>query len=206
MTKLIPTIHEEKAREKALGALRTGGVVVLPTDTLYGFSCRVEDEAAVERIAAIKQSPGDRRFILLASSVGVVDDYAASFGCAARSVMERVWPAPVTVVLPSGKRLPPWCGPTTAFRVPALPPLLDLLASLGEPVVSTSVNRSGNPPMMRASDIFREFSSEVDLVVAGDEKGLERASTVVDLTGKEPMVLRRGDYDWAAAVGNPSNE
>jgi tRNA A37 threonylcarbamoyladenosine synthetase subunit TsaC/SUA5/YrdC len=108
------------------------------------------------------------------------------------------------VILPAGPACPAWVGPTVAIRVPALAPLRDLIESLGEPVVSTSVNRTGGSAMDDPHDIRREMGNEVDLVVSGLAPD-HAASTLVDLTGKAPRLVRRGSYAWAAVRdGNPS--
>jgi L-threonylcarbamoyladenylate synthase len=108
------------------------------------------------------------------------------------------------VILPSGAALPAWVGPTVAVRVPALEPLRRLIQAVGEPIVSTSVNRSGEEPFEDVHDIRREFSNEVDLIVTGEVPGAV-SSTLVDLSGRSPRVIREGSYAWAAAgAGKPA--
>jgi L-threonylcarbamoyladenylate synthase len=197
-------LDDARVADLAREVLSKGGVVVVPTDTLYGLSCIISSEDGVRRISAIKRAPNDRRYILLASSVDMVERYAASFGCSSRDALSAAWPAPLSVILPAGPACPAWVGPTVAIRVPALAPLRDLIESLGEPVVSTSVNRTGGSAMDDPHDIRREMGNEVDLVVSGLAPD-HAASTLVDLTGKAPRVVRRGSYAWAAARdGNPS--
>lgn len=197
-------IDDPRTLELAREWLAKGGVVVLPTDTLYGFSARLSAEDAIRRISAIKRAPNDRRYILLASSIDMVDRFVQSYGCATREMLAAHWPAPLSVIVPSGPALPAWVGPTIAVRVPALDPLRELIEQVGEPVVSTSVNRAGEEPLSDAHDIRREFSSEVDLIVTGNVPG-GASSTLVDLCGKTPKVVREGAYAWAAAgAGKPS--
>jgi L-threonylcarbamoyladenylate synthase len=197
-------LDDARVADLAREVLSKGGVVVVPTDTLYGLSCIISSEDGVRRISAIKRAPNDRRYILLASSVDMVERYAASFGCSSRDALSAAWPAPLSVILPAGPACPAWVGPTVAIRVPALAPLRDLIESLGEPVVSTSVNRAGGSAMDDPHDIRREMGNEVDLVVSGLAPD-HAASTLVDLTGKAPRLVRRGSYAWAAARdGNPS--
>lgn len=184
--------------------LEKGGVVVLPTDTLYGFSAKLSAEDAIRRISAIKRTHNDRRYILLASSIDMVDRYVQSYGCATRDALAARWPSPLSVILPSGAAMPAWVGPTVAVRVPALDALRTLIEQVGEPIVSTSVNRAGEEPLEDAHGIRREFSSEVDLIVTGDVPG-GASSTLVDLCGKSPKVIREGAYAWAVAgAGKPS--
>jgi len=193
-------VDDPRGQALAAEALLHGAVLALPTDTLYGFSAALSQDAAVRRIASIKRAPEDRRFIMLASSVDMVADYVASFGCATRNELARRWPAPFTAILPSGPRFPAWVGPTVAVRVPAWDPLRALIARVGEPIVSTSANRTGAPPLDDAHAILREFGDEIDAVFerAGDGGP---ASTLVDFCGSAPRVIRAGSYAWEATGG-----
>ena len=197
-------IEDPRSLDLAREWLAKGGVVVLPTDTLYGFSAKLSAEDAIRRISALKHSAAERRYILLASSIEMVDRYVQSYGCVSRESMAERWPSPLSVIVPSGADLPAWVGPTVAVRVPALEPLRRLIEQVGEPIVSSSVNRAGAEPLDDAHDIRKEFSAEVDLIVTGNVPG-GASSTLVDLTGKTPRVIREGSYAWAAAgAGKPS--
>ena len=201
---ILHALEDRGTREIAREMLARGGVVVLPTDTLYGLSARLSAEDAVRRISAIKRAPNDRRYILLASSMEMVDRYVHSYGCVEREALAARWPAPLSVILPSGASAPAWVGPTLAVRIPALEPLRLLIEEVGEPIVSTSVNRAGEEPLDDPHAIRRELGSEVDLIVTGDVPGAV-SSTLVDLCGRSPKVVREGAYDWASAgAGNPS--
>jgi L-threonylcarbamoyladenylate synthase len=197
-------IEDARTLDLARETLARGGVVVLPTDTLYGFSAKLSAEDAIRRISAVKHANHDRRYIVLASSIDMVDGCVQSYGCATREMLATRWPAPLSVILPSGPTLPAWVGPTVAVRIPALEPLRELIAALGEPIVSTSVNRTGQEPFHDVHEIRREFSTEVDLIVTGEVPGAV-SSTLVDLCGKSPRVVREGAYAWAnAGAGKPS--
>jgi tRNA threonylcarbamoyl adenosine modification protein (Sua5/YciO/YrdC/YwlC family) len=198
-------LDDARTRDLAYQTLARGGVVVLPTDTLYGLSARISSEDAVRRIGAIKRAPNDRRYILLASSIGMVDRYVRSYGCVPREVLTARWPAPFSVIVPAGAACPAWVGPTVAVRVPALEPLRELITRLGEPIVSTSVNRTGQEALDDAHAIRREFGHEVDLIVTGANRE-PAASTLVDLSRDAPVIVRRGTYAWPATdgAGKPS--
>jgi tRNA threonylcarbamoyl adenosine modification protein (Sua5/YciO/YrdC/YwlC family) len=201
---IVGAIDDPRSADLAFDVLMRGGVAVLPTDTLYGLSARLSAEDAIRRISAIKRAPNDRRYILLASSIEMVDGIVRSYGCGSREVLAAAWPSPLSVIVPSGPACPAWVGPTVAIRVPALAPLRALIARIGEPIVSTSVNRSGSEPLDDAHTIHREMGDEVDLIVTGFMDG-RTASTIVDLTGNTPQVVRRGSYAWAeAGDGKPS--
>lgn len=205
MTVPIPIIDDEKNRSEIIGLLRRGGVVVLPTDTLYGLSTAISSRQGVRRIDELKGRRDRKGYILLAESIAMVARYVASFGCVGRPSLERVWPAPLTVVFPAGSACPDWVGARVAFRVPALDHLRDLISGVGEPILSTSVNRSGEPPLDTPARIQEAFGALVDAIVAGTEGAGAVASTVVDATAQRPVVLRKGAYDWeAAGWGNPA--
>jgi L-threonylcarbamoyladenylate synthase len=195
----IVSTGDEDARRNALHVLQQGGVVVLPTDTLPGFSAAASSQAALTRIRNMKGSPADKEFVLLAASVEMVESYVRDFGCTTKAVLEAAWPAPLTVVLPAGRRCAGWAAGTVAVRVPSFSWLSALIEELEEAIVSTSVNRSGGAPLTNIAQIEREFGGEVDLIVVSNTEHGARASTLVDLTGDVARVLRRGDYDWPAA-------
>lgn len=199
---IVGAIDDARSADMAYEVLARGGVAVLPTDTLYGLSARLSSEEGVRRISAIKRAPNDRRYILLASSTEMVDRIVRSYGCGERAMLARVWPAPLSVIVPAGPACPAWVGPTVAVRVPALAPLRALIERLGEPIVSTSVNRTGSGPLDDPHAIRREMGGEVDVILTGPDAE-HAASTLVDLTGKAPRVVRRGSYAWAG-TGNPS--
>jgi len=189
--------HADIAR--ALELLRSEGVVVLPTDTLYGFHAALSSEAGAHRIRALKGGDPARRLVVLAANIEMVSRFVASFGCSSREELEGRWPSKLTVVVPTGGDCPPWVGDTVAVRVPDLLFLREIIDALGEPIVSTSVNRAGEPPQNDPVKISQQF--DVDLVVAGEMSGAG-ASTIVDLCGDEPRVLRAGDYAWVAGTGD----
>jgi tRNA threonylcarbamoyl adenosine modification protein (Sua5/YciO/YrdC/YwlC family) len=206
MSEEFPNINDKNVRREIFDILVAGGVVALPTDTLHGFSAAVTYSDGLRRIAAMKGSAGRKQYILLASSIEMVDRYVSSYGCAGREQLARIWPGPLTAVLPAGPECPEWYGETVAFRVPALPPLLELLETLGQPVVSSSVNQTGEPPLSDPEEIQKQFGRSVDAIVAGPDTQCIVCSTVVDFTGEKPKMLRQGDYDWTDPdSGNPSN-
>jgi L-threonylcarbamoyladenylate synthase len=189
--------------------LARGEVIALPTETLYGFSCRALDPEAVGRIQRLKRIEARRGFVaLVASAAGVERHLAAAQEERSLAFLRSVWPAPLTAVLAVDTALP-WSERhgtehTAAFRVPASARLRELLANLGEPVLSTSANRSGEPPCRSAAEIVAEFGAEIDLVVR--DADLERAagervaSSLADCTAWPPRLLRAGKYDLESAI------
>ena len=189
-------------------ALRADAVVVLPTDTLYGFSGRARSAAAVARIAALKGIASGRGLVALVDSVAAIRrDAAPDTDPRVFELLERVGPARLTVVVLTAA--PQEWGaasgpPTAAYRVPAHARLRELLASFGEPVVSTSVNRTGEAPLTTAAAIHAAFGAGIAgcLLDSGCEDRPAVASTVADCTVWPPRTLRPGAFDLAAAVAS----
>lgn len=172
--------------------LRKGGVVLLPTDTIYGLHGLASDENAVARIAAMKEREAEKPFVVLGASIEQLEDLGARFTARARSALAELWPGPLTAVVPLAKSIPASRGAMSlAVRVPDLEPLRNLIRETG-PLVSTSVNRSGEPPLASPAQMPAALRRTIDAVVdTGPLAG--KPSTIVDLTGDEPRLLREGE-------------
>lgn len=165
-------------------ALREGKIVLLPTDTIYGLHAAAGNEAAVEAIAALKTRDESKRFVVIAAST----DQLLEYGAVVPDVLRSVWPAPLTAVVPHNDG-------SVAVRVPDLPWLRALLERTG-PLVSTSANRSGEPPIQKPSDLAPELQERVDWALdAGPREG--KPSTIVDFTWDEPRFIREGEAAFA---------
>lgn len=195
------------ARSRAIQALRAGGVVILPTETLYGLSCRADDATALERIARIKRMPRAREFVALVDGLArIVPRLSPRQDPRSLDWLQRIWPAPLSGVLalraPAAWGRPRAGDVDAALRVPASLWLCALLAEVGEPVVSTSANRSGEPPLAAIPDLVRELGREVDLIVEDPElAGAGLPSTLVDATAWPPRLLRAGSWDASDLPG-----
>jgi L-threonylcarbamoyladenylate synthase len=169
---------------RALSALLAGGgIAIVPCDTIYGI-VGVDPEAA-DRIRAVKGRDEGKPFLRLVADASWARELT---GRAAPERLARHWPGPLTLVL----RGPG--GTTLALRVPAAAWLRELVAGLGRPVLSTSVNRTGRPALWRVSDIVAEFGSEVDLVLDGGDLPDAGPSTIVDASARPYRVLRQGAF------------
>jgi L-threonylcarbamoyladenylate synthase len=189
-------IDERPVRRRVYKILAGGGVVVLPTDTLYGLSSRLSSREGYERIIELKMCGGERNFLLLADSVEMVSGFVASWGCSSREELEEIWPAPLTAILPAGGRCPDWAGDTIALRIPDFEPLREIIGELGEPIISTSANLSGRPPLHTPEEIMKLFGKKVDLIVARKRATQDLPSTIVDFTKAKPHLIRVGSYPW----------
>ncbi|MEE9270713.1 MAG: L-threonylcarbamoyladenylate synthase [Candidatus Krumholzibacteria bacterium] len=199
--KRIRKVHRDSDR-RAAEALAAGELVVLPTDTLYGFSVPLGSKTGRSGILRLK-GEDERRFLYVASSVDMVEHHIASWGCSSSEEMGRHWPAPLSAIFEAAEVCPSWIGDTIALRVPDDEWLRRVIDRVGEPLLSTSVNVAGALPLHDADEIDRLFGPDVELVVVADRPLQERSSTVVDLTGRSPRVIRRGAYAWPAGE-NPS--
>ncbi len=193
--KIHPTHPEPRVIAKAAEAMQNGGVVIYPTDTVYGLGCSVEDKAAIEKIYLIKRQRDDKPFSFVCSDLTHISSYARVSNLAFKT-MKRLIPGPYTFILPAQrmKTLPKILvskRKTVGIRVPASPVTLALVKQLGHPILSTSVTTPGNQILTDPDDIIELFKNRVELILDG---GIltENPSTVIDLTADEPVVVRQG--------------
>jgi len=191
----IVNADAEGALTEAVAVLRGGGVIVYPSDTVYGLGAAASDAQAVERVFAVKGRDTEKPLSLLLANATDLAPLCADVSPAARTLAERYWPGPLTLVLrrsPAFRSAALGGGDTVAVRVPDHPFLRDLIRALGEPITGTSANRSGRPACRSAQEAERELGDAADLIVDGGPSGIGPESTVVDLTRGLPLVLREG--------------
>ncbi|MFI1800904.1 L-threonylcarbamoyladenylate synthase [Streptomyces sp. NPDC020379] len=195
--------------EKAAGVLRAGGLVALPTETVYGLGANAEDPAAVARIFQVKGRPPSHPLIVHIGGAEYLGDWVEDVPPTARLLAERFWPGPLTLVLRRGRRVPLEATgglETVAVRVPDHPAALALLSAFGGGVTAPSANRFGSVSPTTAGHVRAELGEAVDFVLDGGpcEVGVE--STIVDVTGEVPSILRPGGVtreDLEAVLGFP---
>jgi L-threonylcarbamoyladenylate synthase len=172
--------------------LSRGGVVLLPTDTIYGLHAVATDASAIDRIVAIKGRDETKPFVVLGSSVAQLESIGVVFNETSRIVLQELWPGPLTVVAPLKNKIAASRGnETIAVRVPSLDWLRDLIQMTG-PLASTSVNRSGEPPLISPKQLPNETFARVDASVdIGPLEG--QPSTIFDFSSPEPRLIREGD-------------
>ena len=180
----------------AADVIRAGGVVGLPTDTVYGLAVDPRNEAAVLRLFELKGRPADRPIALLAANAETAATIV-QITPEARRMAQRWWPGALTLVLEPTEPLPAWVGHldtrSVGVRVPDHAELRALLAETG-PLAVTSANLSGTDPALGQRGAEAVFGAEVDLYLPGRCPG-GSASTVVDCTTDPPVVLRPGPID-----------
>ncbi len=183
----------ETAIRKAKKLFLEGSVFVYPTDTIYGFGANPFNEEAVKRIDEIKRRPHGKMYIMLINSIEVLTKYIEIKSEKHLDFLLSIWPNPVSVVLPlNSKTSEILKEDTAAFRIPNHRFCQRLTGELEMPLISTSVNRSSNPPMVEPNLIIDEFASEVSTIFYTDKKCFYEASTLIDLSDSVPVLLREG--------------
>ena len=178
---------------KAAGILRKGGIVAFPTETVYGLGANALDAAAVRKVFIAKGRPADNPLIVHVSDQAMLRLVVREVPLAARRLMRRFWPGPLTIVLPKRPGVPRAVTAglgTVAVRMPDHPVALDLIRSAGVPVAAPSANRSGRPSPTTAKHVRADFPRLPIIDGGACMHGVE--STVIDLCGKVPRILRQG--------------
>lgn len=179
--------------QRAVQVLESGGLVAYPTDTYYAVGCDLFQKKAMERLASLKHRDDRKPFAFLCADIGEVAKYGIVSNENYR-LMRRLLPGPYTIVL-EATRVTPRTALTrqrqVGVRVPDAPVAIALVTALGRPLATTSAALPGEQPLIDAGDIQRSLGHGVDLVLDGGVT-LNEPSTVLDLTGPVPVVLREG--------------
>ncbi len=189
----------EAAIKKVVDVLRNGGLVIYPTDTVYGIGCDITNSRALEKLAKIKGVKLEKaNFSFVCSSLSNISDYVKQIDTATFKILKRALPGPYTFILPGNNDLPKDFRKkkTVGIRVPDNNIAIQIVEILGNPIVSSSIHDedevieySTDPEL-----IFEKWQNLVDLVIDGGY-GENVASTIIDLTGHEPIIVREGKGD-----------
>jgi L-threonylcarbamoyladenylate synthase len=189
-------LPQPKLIARAMEVVRGGGVVCFPTRCLYGLGADAFNPAAVERVFEIKQRPPGLPLLVLISRPEQLEELAAKVTPAARLLMERFWPGRLTLVLDARPEVPPRLTAGTGrigVRLAAHPVARALVEAFGRPLTGTSANLSGGGGCRRIAELGPRVAGQVQLILdAGDLKG-GVGSTVVDVTGESPAMIREGE-------------
>lgn len=198
-------IYEDKPSEaaikKVVDVLRNGGLIIYPTDTVYGLGCDITNSRALERIAKIKGIKLEKaNFSFVCSGLSNLSDYVKQIDTATFKILKRALPGAYTFILPGNNDLPKEFRKkkTVGIRVPNNNITLQIVEMLGNPIVSTSIH-DDDEVLEYSTDpelIFEKWQSKVDLVIDGGY-GDNVPSTIIDLSGYEPIVIREGKGDIA---------
>jgi len=193
-TEIMPTTYP-RALEQALQVLKQGGLVAFPTDTVYGVGALTTLPLAVEQIYHVKGRPRSRPIPILLDSAESLEKVAEDIPPEAWSLADRFWPGPLTIILRRSPSVPDVItagGPNVAVRVPDHEFVLRLLHAAGGALATTSANLSGRPDPVTAEEVLGYLEGRIDLILDGGRCPGGIASTVIDLTGASPTVVRQG--------------
>lgn len=196
LIKIYPENPNPKAISKVVDCLRDGGLVIYPTDTVYGLGCDITKSKALERIARIKGIKLEKANLsFICPDLSFLSEYVRQIDNYTFKLLKRSLPGPYTFVLPSSKSLPKHFKnkKTVGIRIPDNAITLELVRSLGNPIMSTSIydedeiiEYTTDPEL-----IYEKWHKLVDMVIDGGYGG-NIPSTLIDLSGNEPVVLREG--------------
>lgn len=191
-------LNNTRDRRQICQLLREGKVGLFPTDTIYGICCRMDSKLCVERVFDIKKREKKKPFLILASSINQVREYADLSSKKSIKLVDRYWPGPLTVVLKakedkvlsqvrSG-------GATVALRIPDYPELTEIISEINIPLIAPSANLSGEDAPKEYTQVNKDIVDAVDFVVLGECK-MKKPSTIVDCSRDDIEILREGAID-----------
>jgi tRNA threonylcarbamoyl adenosine modification protein (Sua5/YciO/YrdC/YwlC family) len=194
--KIYPDKPSEAAIAKVVKVLKDGGLVIYPTDTVYGLGCDITNSRALEKIAKIKGVKLEKaNFSFICHDLSNLSDYVKQIDTSTFKLLKRALPGPYTFILPGNNNLPKEFKKktTVGIRIPDNSIALEIVRQLGNPIVSTSI-RDEDEVIEYTTDpelIFEKWQNLVDLVIDGGY-GDNIGSTIIDLSGDEPIVIREG--------------
>jgi tRNA threonylcarbamoyl adenosine modification protein (Sua5/YciO/YrdC/YwlC family) len=206
---LHPANPQQRTIDQIRDALRSGAVMLYPTDTVYAIGCDLNSKTAVQRVRQIKQMSNDKPLTFLCPSLSDIAQYA-KVGDEAYRLMRKLIPGPYTFVLPTTKLVPKLVmhpqRKTTGIRVPDHPICLALMEALGNPIISTSAYALALEEEFETAhvadsrfELFDCFENLVDVIIDSDVEPSGQMSTIIDLSQERPEMIRRGQY-WEAAA------
>lgn len=186
---------EEESLKKPAEILRQGGLVAFPTETVYGLGANALSEEAAGKIYAAKGRPSDNPLIVHIADFEALPPLVSAIPEAGKKLMEAFWPGPLTLIFPKSSLVP---GTTTggldtvAVRMPADKTARALIRLSGVPVAAPSANTSGRPSPTTADHVWQDMNGRIEMIVDGGPVGIGVESTIIDVSGEEPMILRPG--------------
>lgn len=190
-----PAGQAEEALRQAGEIIKGGGLVAFPTETVYGLGANGLDEGAAKRIYVAKGRPSDNPLIAHISCMEELEPLTAGIMPVGRRLAERFWPGPLTLVFMKSKRVPYGTTgglETVAVRMPEREEARRLIALAGVPVAAPSANLSGRPSPTTAQHVWQDLNGRIEMILDGGPVGIGLESTIVDVSGQTPVLLRPG--------------
>jgi len=184
IVKVDPIHPKESFLIEAANIIKKGGLVIIPTDTVYGIAVNMLDEKAVSRLSELKGRPKDKPFSLLIADKSKIEDFAMKIPVAAYKLMDKFWPGPLTLVLQSSK------SGTIGIRMPDEKIALSVITHAQVPVACPSANISGSPAPKTFQDAIKDLEGKVDFAIDSGPTRLQVESSVVDLSKGELKISR----------------
>lgn len=184
-----------KQIERGIEVLKAGGVIAFPTETVYGLGVTISIPTAANNIYKIKGRAQTKALPLVLSRFSQFEEVAVSIPSVALKLAERFWPGPLTLVVNKSKFVPDSItsgGKTIAVRITPHPVAIALIEGLGCPITATSANLSGRPSPVTAEEVSDQLAGSVDYIVNGGRCRGGVESTIIDVTGEIPVILREG--------------
>lgn len=192
---IISNGNDKNCIEMASKVLNKDGLVAFPTETVYGLGANALNAEAAAKIYAAKGRPSDNPLIVHIASIQDVYKIASDVPENATALMEAFWPGPLTIILPKKDIVPDGTTGglnTVAIRMPSHPVALSLIKESGVLIAAPSANTSGRPSPTNASHVIEDMDGKIDMIIDGGDVGIGIESTIIDLTGDIPTILRPG--------------
>ena len=200
---MVLSIHSQNPQlrliRKAVDVLRQGGIIIYPTDTVYGLGCDLSNKKGIERIYEIKRRDRKRPLSFICADLKHISQYAQVTDYAYKT-MKRLLPGPYTFILEASRLVPKIILPkrsTTGIRVPDNPICLELIKELGQPIISTSVQDENGEDLGNPQEIAERFGRTVDLIIDGGII-IPEPSSVISLVDDNIEIIRHGKGDVSA--------
>ncbi|MBR2241108.1 MAG: threonylcarbamoyl-AMP synthase [Clostridia bacterium] len=186
---------DEDELNKCVQVLQHGGLVIFPTETVYGIGASAYCEEAVKRIYEAKNRPNDKPLSILVSDKNEISKYAIIENDLEKKIIENFMPGPITIILKKKQGVFDYISSgkdTIGIRIPDNEIILQLLKKSGLPIVAPSANISGKPSGIELNEILKDFNEKVDVCIDGGKARLSESSTIVQIVEGRPVILREG--------------
>lgn len=184
--KIDPKRPDKKIIAEAADIVKKGGLVVFPTETVYGIAANLLDDKAITKLYEVKNRSRSKPFTVHISDIKMIEKMGCKVTRRAKALIDRFWPGPLTIILKSEN------GSTIGFRMPANRIALEFIKAVGAPIVAPSANLSGKAAPTSAEEALKDLEGHVDMALDAGLTDIGLESTVIDLTAAAPKVLREG--------------